>query len=283
MSWQIQDLVLHRSKAKGSRLALMIAIANYTDDRTGLAYPGEDKLSKLLGINERATRYLISSVVKSGELTITERGRGGKTNRYKINVDLLRAQPDKTPDLVSKTVSPTPNSIRQEIASRNDFIRQSVAPLTGNSLHSMRQSVAPNPLNDPLKRSLKTSTRDNGAEHPERFGNAESVSEILRSLKSKLVTDVGREGGVEEKKPDYVPTLDLDDLQGSIKRMVGDVEWKKNAGMWIARVKRSRRAMIEAISDFADLAKKNRIRNRAAWLTDRYERNAKQLKQNAAR
>jgi hypothetical protein len=74
-----------------------------------------------------------------------------------------------------------------------------------------------------------------------------------------------------------------DDWLESLERLLGPKEWKQCGAMWRMRARGSPEdalALRNAIEDFFTRTpeQRNQINNRGAWLTDRYERNAKQLK-----
>jgi hypothetical protein len=76
------------------------------------------------------------------------------------------------------------------------------------------------------------------------------------------------------------------ELLGQIAGILGEVEMEKNGGMWRKRIRRGpaeRRALRNTIEDYRLLTpdQRNYIRNRAAWFTDRYQRNL--VKVDAAR
>jgi hypothetical protein len=77
--------------------------------------------------------------------------------------------------------------------------------------------------------------------------------------------------------------FDRDDWLGSLERLLGPKEWTRCGAMWRMRARSSPEdasALRNAVEDFfiKTPEQRNEINNRGAWLTDRYERNAKQLK-----
>jgi hypothetical protein len=79
------------------------------------------------------------------------------------------------------------------------------------------------------------------------------------------------------KTPDDRLVFDRSDWSGSLERLLGPKEWKQNGGIWRMRARSGEehaKALRNAIEDFFTLtpAERSKIRNRAAWITDRYER-----------
>jgi hypothetical protein len=73
------------------------------------------------------------------------------------------------------------------------------------------------------------------------------------------------------------------ELLGQITGILGEVEMKKTGGMWRKRIRRGpaeRRALRNTIEDYKLRTPDQRhyIRNRAAWFTDRYQRNLVKVK-----
>jgi hypothetical protein len=68
--------------------------------------------------------------------------------------------------------------------------------------------------------------------------------------------------------------FDRSDLLGSVERMVGPNEWKKNERMWRMRAKSSAKALGNAVEDYFAKTPDQRlkIKNSGAWLTNRFER-----------
>jgi len=79
--------------------------------------------------------------------------------------------------------------------------------------------------------------------------------------------------------------FDLGDLLGSLERMLRSHEWKNHGTMWRMRAKSGnehKRALKNALDDYFARTpiERQKIKNRGAWLTDKYERCLKEI-QNA--
>lgn len=129
MSVRVLNLVWTRSTHKGSELLLLLAIADNADDE-GFAFPGIPLLAAKTRLTPRAVQYAMRKILTTDdpELVVVERGRKGKSNRYRLMTKTLRAKCDaldeadgeigrKTTHLMTKPVSSEPSrtvSNRQE-------------------------------------------------------------------------------------------------------------------------------------------------------------------------
>lgn len=105
MSIGVMTLVFARSETTyGSRLAMLV-IADFADDE-GVAYPGIAKIAAKARLSERGAQTAIRAAEEMGELTI-ETGAGPfGTNRYRINLALLRSR--KTLSVPPANTAPPP-------------------------------------------------------------------------------------------------------------------------------------------------------------------------------
>ena len=77
--------------------------------------------------------------------------------------------------------------------------------------------------------------------------------------------------------------FDGSDWLGTLEEILGEREWKQCAAMWRMRARSGEegaKALRNAIEDFCAMTPNQRsvIKNRAAWMTDRYERGFEKLK-----
>lgn len=87
MSIKAMSHVWEHSNQKGSRLLMLLAIADFADDH-GVAYPGIERLAKKTRMSERNAQMTLRALEQAGELTI-QAGKGietghGCTNRYNL-------------------------------------------------------------------------------------------------------------------------------------------------------------------------------------------------------
>ena len=96
MSLEVSKLVWAYSKAKGSARLVLLAIADFADDK-GVAWPGVGRIRKMTGLSRRSAQNLIQHLISLAELTIAKKGSGRHTNRYQIEVQRLHQCKDCTP------------------------------------------------------------------------------------------------------------------------------------------------------------------------------------------
>ncbi|HEY5990576.1 MAG TPA: helix-turn-helix domain-containing protein, partial [Streptosporangiaceae bacterium] len=90
--------VWEKSQQKGSALLLLLAIADFADDR-GVAWPSVGTLAKKIRMGERYVQRLLADLVKTGELRIEEQAAKKFKNRYIVLVGVNPSTPldDSTP------------------------------------------------------------------------------------------------------------------------------------------------------------------------------------------
>lgn len=71
------------SPAKGSKLLLLLAIADFSND-TGESYPGMKTLADKIRMNRRTVLRLVDELTKEGLLEVEKRASQYGTNRYRI-------------------------------------------------------------------------------------------------------------------------------------------------------------------------------------------------------
>lgn len=90
MSIKVMTKVWASSKAKGSQLLLLLAIADFADDE-GKAFPSIKTLAEKTRLSTRQTTSNVQALEKLGELRVT---RSNKVNQYKIVVKRLQYEKD---------------------------------------------------------------------------------------------------------------------------------------------------------------------------------------------
>jgi hypothetical protein len=101
MSVRVSTLVWGHSRAAGTTFLLMLALADQANDE-GLAWPKRRTLARRLRIQEeRTVSKLAAQAAALGELTIIPHIVDGRqlSNRYQINLEHLRTQPDLWADV----------------------------------------------------------------------------------------------------------------------------------------------------------------------------------------
>lgn len=84
MSIEVMTRVWKKSQEKGSRLLLLLAIADHTDE-FGFAWPGIALLAEKTRMSERQTKRLLNETEETGELYVDRRGYN---NRYIVTVGM---------------------------------------------------------------------------------------------------------------------------------------------------------------------------------------------------
>jgi hypothetical protein len=135
-----------------------------------------------------------------------------------------------------------------------------------------REAVQPRPLSERPKRTQsghKAAYKRSPNVPEQRITNKEPL------LVERVLNAVPKSVGTGNSKP-YSRSVEQD-LLASLSRMLGKREMEKNGAMWRMRIrsgKEHRRAIQNALEDFnlRTPDQQAKIHNRAAWLTDRYER-----------
>jgi hypothetical protein len=98
-----------RLKVAGAPKAVLVALANCLNDRTGRCDPSHTTLALYAGVDERTVRRACASLQASHLVEIIE--RPGRPSQYKLAVGTKIDTPGTTPDLVAdepRTPCPTP-------------------------------------------------------------------------------------------------------------------------------------------------------------------------------
>lgn len=131
MSIKVMSRVWDSSQHKGTKLLLLLAIADYTNDE-GYAWPSIPTLAKKLRMSERYVQVAIRQLIKSKELKISYKSRGGSSNTFQVTVKekptVRRASPRGIPHrearLTETVRRASPNPSRTVIKSpKGDLLR----------------------------------------------------------------------------------------------------------------------------------------------------------------
>lgn len=108
MSIKVQSYVWENSKASGSALLLLLAIADHAhDDGTG-AYPGIDLLAHKCRQSVRNTDYLLRKLEKMGEIITMPNGGPKGTNEYRIPMEGVQTLQVQNGDEIPRQIAPEP-------------------------------------------------------------------------------------------------------------------------------------------------------------------------------
>lgn len=89
MSIKAMQLVLDKSKHKGSALLLEVIIANFAHDDGKGAWPAVETLAAYIRMTQRNTQLLLRTLERSNEMKTVVGGGPYGTNAYEINVEKL--------------------------------------------------------------------------------------------------------------------------------------------------------------------------------------------------
>ena len=101
------------SPAKGGKLLILLALANYADD-AGVCWPDQSTLAQAARLTERQARTVLQELVDDGDLLMdVGRGRGNPT-MYCLICGLSPAEQEEKPRIHrhTKTSSDSPNGDR---------------------------------------------------------------------------------------------------------------------------------------------------------------------------
>jgi hypothetical protein len=84
MATKITTEVWEHSKAKGSALLLLLALADFADSDHAQCWPAVQRLAFMIRMSERNTQYLLRKLAADGHIAIKLRGSPRKTNLYQV-------------------------------------------------------------------------------------------------------------------------------------------------------------------------------------------------------
>ena len=102
MSLKVMNRVWQESKAKGSALLLMLAIADNCNDERGYAWPSVKTLAAKSRMSARQAQRVVKELAAKGELLIVEGGGRSNTHRYYVLVGMPDAEADALRDASGK-------------------------------------------------------------------------------------------------------------------------------------------------------------------------------------
>ena len=84
MSIQAMNRVWQHSRAKGSELLLLLAIADFAKDDGSGAWPSVETLAHKTRLSDRNVQYLVDKLVAAGELDVKQGVGRGRANVYSV-------------------------------------------------------------------------------------------------------------------------------------------------------------------------------------------------------
>jgi hypothetical protein len=80
---------------KGGPYNVLLALADFADDATGLAWSAVPTLGERANVAERSVYNILPTLVRGGYITIVSGGGKHRTNKYQLNMEMLRALYDE--------------------------------------------------------------------------------------------------------------------------------------------------------------------------------------------
>ena len=150
MSVKVMTAVWDHSRAKGSALLLLLAIADNANDY-GLAWPGIETLAQRTRIGKRATIKQLEKLEKTGELMIYR--RSGQHNHYILNVNA-------TDEMRAAAIS----ALAAKLGESVEAIKSGLLPLVNPSSPVTESSLvnSSSPVEEPTGERQFTTTGESG-------------------------------------------------------------------------------------------------------------------------
>jgi len=150
MSVKVMTAVWDHSRAKGSALLLLLAIADNANDY-GLAWPGIETLAQRTRIGKRATIKQLEKLEKTGELMIYR--RSGQHNHYILNVNA-------TDEMRAVAIS----ALAAKLGESVEAIKSGLLPLVNPSSPVTESSLvnSSSPVDEPTGERQFTTTGESG-------------------------------------------------------------------------------------------------------------------------
>lgn len=85
-----------RSDLSRASLAACCVFADMADSKSGICWPSYNTIATAIGTTPRGTKKAIVQVIEAGVVTIAEHGNRVRSNRYRINLNVMRSEPQDT-------------------------------------------------------------------------------------------------------------------------------------------------------------------------------------------
>jgi Helix-turn-helix domain len=241
------SLVRDASVSAMARFTYIVLMGFEDNDGTAPAFPGLKTLERILGRDREAVQRYNGELERAGWIK-KERVRNKSGQFQSIRYRLHRHRSGKMP-LWKPQAQKTPTAPKRQKP-------QPEKPQPENAASISTQSYQFPSVPIPTERIVRARAENT---------LPQSIASILATPDNRVVFDP------------------VDWFNNSLKRILGPWEWKKNEGLWQDRAhsgEASAKALRNATEDFFILSPYERaqIRNRAAWITDRYVRGFDKLK-----
>lgn len=85
-----------RSDLSRASLAACCVFADMADSKSGICWPSYNTIATAIGTTPRGTKKAIVQAIEAGVVTIAEHGNRVRSNRYRINLDVMGGEPQDT-------------------------------------------------------------------------------------------------------------------------------------------------------------------------------------------
>lgn len=102
MAIQVMTDVWQYSKAEGTRLLVLLALADAADRETRLAFPGIKRIGEYARVNKRQTLAHIKTLIEMGELRRIKPARGQRRAEYEVLIGGKKGAVQATQDEASR-------------------------------------------------------------------------------------------------------------------------------------------------------------------------------------
>jgi DnaD/phage-associated family protein len=143
MSIKYMSMVWEHSKHDGSKLLVLLALADHAND-DGVCWPSIPRLAKRARISERQVKRIVQDLADSGDLEIVSRGDGrGHSTIYKLKGDTIMSPfSDKNSDIAMSPFNDTDISGKGDILS----IKGDIQGIKGDIAMSPEPPIEPSIL-----------------------------------------------------------------------------------------------------------------------------------------
>ena len=95
MSVRLMADVWDNGPADATECAILLALANFADDKGGNCYPGNERLAHMARCTERTVTARIKTLTAGGWISVEQRGSGrGLASSYRLDVTRLKGEAD---------------------------------------------------------------------------------------------------------------------------------------------------------------------------------------------
>lgn len=139
MAIQVMTDVWQYSKAEGTRLLVLLALADAADRETRLAYPGIKRIGEYARVNKRQTLAHVKALIEMGELRRIKPARGQRRAEYEVLIGQEKGAGDRTLDSESR-VQP---SVQVGCSPAQSRVQPGVNPIIEPSMEPSIKPPAP--------------------------------------------------------------------------------------------------------------------------------------------